>query len=88
MAMKPPEHLNIAGHSYSFKYLRKVLRHIDHSINSYQLTLTYGDAHPQLRYTGIFMGTYVSGFEFKDEESLNKEYERVILEWKKWEEAQ
>lgn len=86
--MKPPEHLKIAGYSYHFKNLQKVLRHVDHSISSYQLTLTYGEENPMTRYNGIFMGTYVSGFEFKDEESLNKEYERIILEWKEWEEAQ
>lgn len=82
--MKPPEHLKIARWSFAFRCIRKILRHVDHSSKDYQLLLAYGDKEPRADRSGILANVEVSGFEFADEESLNKEYDRAVLEWKEW----
>ena len=84
--MNPPEHLKVARWLFAFRCIRKILRHIDHSSNSYQLILTYGDKEPRTSHNGVLTHVEVSGFEFADEKSLNKEYERAVTEWKKWRE--
>ena len=84
--MRTSEHLKIARWSFAFRCIRKILRHVDHSSKDYQLTLAYGDKEPRADRSGILANVEVSGFEFADEKSLNKEYERAVTEWKKWRE--